>query len=247
MTNPHPRDKIFQVLYEDNHLLIVNKASGVLSQGDQTGDKPLGDWAKEYIKEKYDKPGAVYLGVPHRLDRPVTGLIILTRTSKALERMNALFKKREVQKTYWAIVKRKPEIERGRLTHWLVKDQAKNLVKAYDEPREGAQKAELLYRTLGQLNQHWLVEVKPTTGRPHQIRVQLAKMGSPIRGDVKYGFPKPNEDASIHLHSRRVYFIHPVRKEPLICVAPVPSTQFWEQFLAFDEPDVKDKNLDHLY
>ncbi len=240
-------DTPFQVIYEDNHLIVVNKPSGLLVQGDKTGDATLADYVKTYIKEKYDKPGAVFLGIVHRLDRPVSGLVILARTSKGLERMNKIFRERKIQKTYWAIVKRRPQEEQARLVHWLLKDHEKNKVTAYDQPVEGAQKAELKYRTLGKLNDHWLLEVQPITGRPHQIRVQLSEIGCPIRGDIKYGFSKPNEDASIHLHSRKAYFIHPVKKEPLICVAPLPPTQFWEQFLAFDNPETKDKNLDHLY
>ncbi|WP_299460279.1 RluA family pseudouridine synthase [uncultured Microscilla sp.] len=240
--------KHFQVLYEDNHLIIVNKKGGMLVQGDKTGDKTLGDWVKEYIKEKYDKPGAVFLGIPHRIDRPVSGIVILARTSKALERMNQLFKTRKIQKTYWAIVKRKPAEEEGKLVHWLKKDGAKNIVTAHDEPVDGAQKAETRYKVLGNLNDHWLLEVNPITGRPHQIRVQLASMGCPIRGDIKYGFPRKDPDKNIHLHARRVYFMHPVKKEPLVCVAGVPESQFWEQFLVFDDPsDVKNKNLDFLY
>lgn len=241
--------KKFQVLYEDNHLIIVNKANGVLTQGDRTGDNTLADYVKAYIKEKYEKPGNVFLGIPHRLDRPVSGLIILTRTSKALERMSEVFRKRKIQKTYWAIVKKKPKEKEAKLTHWLVKNQDKNIVKAYDYPHENAQKAELNYKTLGTLNDHWLLEVNPITGRPHQIRVQLAQIGCPIRGDLKYGFAKPNPDKSIHLHSRRVYFNHPVKNEPIVVVAGLPNEKFWEQFLAFDKPEnfAKDKNLDLLY
>lgn len=241
-------NKYFQVLYEDNHLVIVNKAGGMLVQGDKTGDKTLGDWAKEYIKERYDKPGNVYLGIPHRIDRPVSGIVILTRTSKALERMNQIFRSRKIQKTYWAIVKRKPANTEGKLVHWLKKDQAKNKVTAYDEAVEGAQKAETRYKVLGKLNDHWLLEVNPITGRPHQIRVQLASMGCPIRGDVKYGFPRKDVDNNIHLHARRIYFVHPIKKEPIVCVAGLPDSQFWEQFLVFDDPsDIKNKNLDFLY
>lgn len=240
--------KHFQVLYEDNHLIIVNKKGGMLVQGDKTGDKTLGDWVKEYIKEKYDKPGDVFLGIPHRIDRPVSGIVVLARTSKALERMNQLFKTRKIQKTYWAIVKRKPAEDEGKLVHWLKKDGSKNLVTAHDEPVDGAQRAETRYKVMGKLNDHWLLEVNPITGRPHQIRVQLASMGCPIRGDIKYGFPRKDPDKNIHLHARRIYFVHPVKKEPLVCVAGVPDSQFWEQFLVFDDPsDVKNKNLDFLY
>ncbi len=237
----------FQVLYEDNHLLIVNKPAGLLTQGDETRDKTLADYAKEYIKEKYEKPGDVFLGIPHRLDRPVSGLIILARTSKGLERMTELFRERKIQKTYWAVVKRKPKEEKGKLTHWLLKDEKRNFVTAYDYPHENALKAELNYRVLGELNEHFLIEVNPITGRPHQIRVQLASIGCPIRGDIKYGFSKPNQDGNINLHARRVYFVHPVKKEPMLIKAGVPESDFWEQFLVLDNEDIDDKMLDFLY
>lgn len=237
----------FQVLYEDNHLLIVNKPAGMLSQGDSTGDATLGDYAKAYLKEKYEKPGEVFLGVPHRLDRPVSGAIILARTSKALERVTAMFREREIQKVYWAVVRNKPQRHHGKLTHWLVKDETHNFVTAYNSPRDGSMRAELSYRVLGELNEHYLLEVSPLTGRPHQIRVQLAAMGCPIRGDVKYGYAKPNPDGNINLHARRIYFLHPVRKTPVICVAGVPNNDFWEQFLTLDDFEVRDKDLEHLY
>ena len=227
------------VVYEDNHLLIINKPAGVLVQGDSTGDKPLVDYGKDYIKEKYNKPGAVFLGVVHRLDRPVSGLVVFARTSKALERMNKIFKDRKVQKTYWAITKQKTRPEVGKLTHWLIKDTERNITKAYDEPVDGAKKAELNYRYMGTLNRHHLIEVKPITGRPHQIRVQLAAIGRPIRGDVKYGYNQPNPDGSIHLHARKLYFMHPVKKEPVEVVAGVPQTEFWEQFLILDETSIR--------
>lgn len=239
--------KPFEVLYEDNHLILVNKASGILVQGDKTGDKTLGDYVKEYLREKYNKTGGVYLGIPHRLDRPVSGLVILAKTSKALERMNKMFRNRQIKKTYWAIVKKRPSEEKRKLVHWLIKSPEKNIVRAHDQPKDGALKAELVYRTLGRLNNHYCLEVYPITGRPHQIRVQLAKMGCPIRGDIKYGFSKPNEDKSIHLHARRVYFEHPVKKEALVCVAPLPNTQFWEQYLSFDSRDIRDPELDSLF
>jgi 23S rRNA pseudouridine1911/1915/1917 synthase len=236
-----------QIIYEDNHLIVVNKESGILVQGDQTGDPILGDYVKTYLKAKYDKPGEVFLGVPHRLDRPVSGLVILARTSKALERLTKMFRERAIQKTYWAIVKKRPAEEKAKLTHWLVKNEAKNVVTAYDYPAENSQKAELNYRVVGTLNDHWLLEVNPITGRPHQIRVQLAKIGSPIRGDVKYGFHKANEDGSINLHSRKAYFTHPVKKEPLLLIAGLPDNLFWEQFLVFDNPKLTDKHLDLLF
>ncbi|SDK81024.1 23S rRNA pseudouridine1911/1915/1917 synthase [Catalinimonas alkaloidigena] len=243
----NPYQKYFQVVYEDNHLLIVNKASGVLVQGDQTGDPPLSEMAKEFLKQKYNKPGNVFVGVVHRLDRPVSGLVVLAKTSKGLERMNLLFRRRDVKKTYWAIVGRRPEHDSAKLTHWLMKDESRNVVTAYDEPKGDAQKAELTYEYKGTLNGFHLLEVLPVTGRPHQIRVQLASIGSPIRGDVKYGFAKPNRDASISLHARRLDFIHPIKKEPLICLAGIPDDGFWDQFLTLEKPDVKDKNLDFLH
>ncbi|MFS0489400.1 RluA family pseudouridine synthase [Leadbetterella byssophila] len=239
--------KPFHVIYEDNHLIVVNKAAGVLVHSDSTGDKTLEDYVKEYIKDKYNKPGEVFLGTVHRLDRPVSGVVIFARTSKALTRMNELFKKRQIQKTYWAITMRKPEKKSGRLTHWLRKDSVQNKTEAFETEVEGAQRADLDYRYVGTLNKHHLIEVNPITGRPHQIRVQLASMGTPIKGDVKYGSPKGNADGSIFLHARRVYFIHPVKKEPLVIKAPVPPNAFWEEFLELDKEEYKEDTLKYLY
>ncbi len=238
---------IVQPLYEDNHLLIVNKPAGILIQGDSTGDKPLVEHCKDYIKKKYDKPGAVFLHPVHRLDRPVSGVIVFARTSKALERMNKIFATRKVQKTYWAIVKKRPPQQKGRLVSWLVKDTKRNVTTAYAEQVEGGQKAETDFRVLGKLNNHYLIEVEPLTGRPHQIRVHLAEMGCPIRGDLRYGFAKPNADKSINLHARRLYFEHPVKKEPIVVRAGLPEDQFWEQFLTLEDIKVKDKDIDRLY
>ncbi|MFY0593443.1 RluA family pseudouridine synthase [Roseivirga sp.] len=240
-------EKIVQPLYEDNHLLIVNKPAGILIQGDSTGDKPLVEHCKDYIKEKYKKPGAVFLHPVHRLDRPVSGVIVFARTSKALERMNKIFASRKVQKTYWAIVKKHPPQKKGKLVSWLVKDTKRNVTTAYAEPVEGGLKAETNFKWMGKLNNHHLIEVEPLTGRPHQIRVHLAEMGSPIRGDLRYGFSKPNPDKSINLHARRLYFEHPVKKEPLIITAGLPTDQFWEQFLTLDDIKVKDKYVDKMY
>jgi 23S rRNA pseudouridine1911/1915/1917 synthase len=221
----------FSVLFEDNHLLIVNKSTGVLVQGDSTGDIPLVELCKQYIKEKHLKPGAVFLGVVHRLDRPVSGVVVLARTSKSLERMNALFRDKETKKTYWAIVKNKPRKDHETLVHWLLKDEKKNKTTFFTKETPGALRSELSYQVIGTAQSHWLLQVNPITGRPHQIRVQLASMGCPIRGDVKYGFPQPNGDGkSISLHARRLEFVHPVKKELMKIEAPLPDDGFWKYF-----------------
>ncbi len=240
--------KPYHIIYEDNHLLIVNKAPGVLVQGDSTGDVPLLEVLKDYIKEKYNKPGEVFLNPVHRIDRPVSGIVVFARTSKALERMNELFRKRDIQKTYWAVVRRKPREASGKLVHWLLKDERRNVVTAYDYPATpDAQKSELTYRLVGEINKHFLLEVNPITGRPHQIRVQLAQMGSPIRGDVKYGYPRPNTDGCINLHARRLYFEHPIKKEPVLCRAALPNDAFWEEFLTIDPEEIKPEHLQFLH
>ncbi|MFC2125328.1 RluA family pseudouridine synthase [Bacteroidota bacterium] len=225
----------FQIIFEDNHLLVVNKSAGLLVQGDKTGDNTLIDACKKYIKEKYKKPGDVFLGLVHRLDRPVSGLVVLARTSKALERMSRIFHDRKIQKKYWAVVKKKPRNESSKLINWLKKDPSRNIVASYNKEILGSQKAELKYRVLGKLNEHYLLEVEPLTGRPHQIRVQLSEMGCPIRGDLKYGFHKPNKDGNINLHARSLYFTHPVKKSPLTLKAALPEDDFWEQFLLLDK------------
>jgi 23S rRNA pseudouridine1911/1915/1917 synthase len=219
--------KAFTVLYEDNHLLVVNKAAGILVQGDATGDIPLVELAKSYIAKKYEKPGAVFLGVVHRLDRPVSGVVILARTSKALERMNELFRLRETTKTYWALVKQKPPKQEDRLIHWLEKDGSKNKTTAFPKEKHGAQRSELTYSVLNTVADHWLIEINPITGRPHQIRVQLASIGCPIRGDVKYGYSIANPDASINLHARKLSFTHPIKKELMTFEAPLPNEAYW--------------------
>ena len=234
------------VLYEDNHILVVNKPGGLLVQGDATGDKTLLDYGKEYLKEKYDKPGNVFLGTVHRIDRPVSGIVVMAKTSKALERLNKQFRERKIYKKYWAVVKRKPPNEKDKLVHWLEKNQDKNVVTAYDRPVDGALKAELYYKVLGMLNDHYLLEVNPITGRPHQIRVQLAAMGCPIRGDLKYGFHKPNPDANINLHAREINFEHPVQKDKLTFTAPLPENDFWEQFLVLDKIKIRDRDIGRL-
>jgi 23S rRNA pseudouridine1911/1915/1917 synthase len=224
----------FTVLYEDNHLLIVNKAPGVLSQGDASGDLSLVEICKSYIKEKFKKPGDVFLGLVHRLDRPVGGVVVLARTSKALSRMNALFRNKETRKVYWAIVKNKPEAMEGALRHWLIKDEKKNVTAAFKKETIGAQYSELNYRVIATEKAHWLLEVLPVTGRSHQIRVQLASMGCPISGDVKYGASEPNDDGSICLHAKQLSFEHPVQRTTLLVNAPLPAMGLWKYFLKLD-------------
>lgn len=227
-----------RVLYEDNHLIAVNKPAGWLVQGDNTGDTTLADWVKVYIKNRYQKPGDVFLGIIHRLDRPVSGVVIFARTSKGLERMNRLFRDREIQKTYLAITTERPYPLKGRLTHFLTKDRERNVAKAYDRMSnraKGAKKSDLDYELIGELGGHHLLKVNPITGRPHQIRAQLGKMGWPIRGDVKYGFSQLNQDLSIHLHCQQLSFIHPVKNEPIVITAEPPHDQVWELFDIYSE------------
>lgn len=211
---------LVEVLYEDNHIIAVNKKSSDIVQGDKTGDKPLNEIVKTFLKEKYQKPGEVFLGTVHRIDRPVSGVVIFAKTSKALERLNKMFNEKTVQKTYWAIVKNKPENNEGKLVHYLIKNEQKNKSTAYLKEVANSKKSELVYKIIYQFNNYYLLEIKPLTGRHHQIRVQLSAMGCPIKGDLKYGFNRSNTDASISLHARKVEFIHPVTKEPVTIIAP---------------------------
>ena len=220
-----------EVVYEDNHVIVVNKESGEIVQGDKTGDAPLSDYVKAYIKEKYAKPGNVFLGVTHRLDRPVSGLVVFARTSKALSRLNEMFRKGDIHKTYWAIVKNRPAEPEGRLVHWIVRNEKMNKSFAYDHEVKDSKKAVLDYRVLADGDNYHILEVRLLTGRHHQIRCQLAAMGCPIRGDLKYGFPRSNPDGSISLLSRHLEFFHPVSKQEVALDAPLPSDVLWKKIL----------------
>ncbi len=219
-----------QVLYEDNHIIVVYKESGEIVQGDKTGDKPLSETIKAWIKEKYAKPGNVFLGVVHRLDRPVSGLVVFAKTSKALSRLNDMFRKGEVKKTYWAMVQTPPAEPEGTLTNWLVRNEKQNKSYVYDHEVPNAKKAILKYKTVGQTEHYTLLEVNLLTGRHHQIRCQLSAIGCPIKGDLKYGARRSNPDGSISLLSRTVEFIHPVSKENISVVSPLPAEKVWDNF-----------------
>jgi len=218
------------VVYEDNHIIVVNKTSSEIVQGDKTGDIPLSETVKQYLKEKYQKPGNVFVGVTHRLDRPVSGLVVFAKTSKALSRLNEMFKNSEVKKTYWAIVKECPRELEGELVHYLVRNEKQNKSYAYDKEVPDSKKAILHYRLIARSQNYNLLEVDLKTGRHHQIRCQLAKMGCPIKGDLKYGFARSNLDGSICLHARRISFIHPVSKEQIDLEAPLPPGSLWNGF-----------------
>lgn len=224
------------VIYEDNHVIIVSKQSGEIVQGDKTGDKPLSETVKQYIKEAYAKPGDVFLGVVHRLDRPVFGLVLFARTSKALARMNTMFANGEVHKTYWAVVKDAPEQPEGTLTHWLVRNEKQNKSYAYDHEVLHSKKAVLDYRVIGRSDNYTLLEIDLKTGRHHQIRCQLAKIGCPIKGDLKYGAKRSNPDGSISLLSRTMQFIHPVSKKEIVVEAPLPDDNLWKSFILSHTP-----------
>ena len=215
------------IIYEDNHLLVINKPAGWLVQGDRTGDATLTDWGKAYLKEKYHKPGAVFLHPAHRLDRPVSGAVLFARTDKALGRLTTLFRDKKVAKTYLALVLQQPAKPAGELRHFLLKDEKKNIVKAFAQPVGEAKESVTRYETMGTAGKYWLLRVFPLTGRPHQIRVQLAAMGCPIAGDLKYGAREAFPDASIGLHSWRAEFMHPVRLEPMVLEAEPPEKDWW--------------------
>ncbi len=217
-----------QVLYEDNHVIIVNKRPGDIVQGDKTGDTPLSEVVKEYIKVKYDKPGNVYLGVVHRLDRPTSGIVLFSKTSKALPRLNKLFKDKEAKKTYWAIVKNPPPKTEATLEHFLKRNPKQNKSIAYRKEFPESKKAVLEYRMLQKLDNYFLLEIDLQTGRHHQIRSQLSAIGSPIKGDLKYGFDRSNKDASISLHARKLSFIHPVSNDGIDVIAPPPADPLWD-------------------
>lgn len=217
-----------QILFEDNHIIIVNKRAGDIIQGDKTGDKPLSEVVKEYIKDKYNKPGNVYLGVVHRLDRPTTGLVIFAKTSKVLPRLNKLFLSKDIKKTYWAVVKNAPSKTEDTLINWLKKNPKNNKSTAYTKEVNDSKKAILHYELLKKLDHYYLLEINLETGRHHQIRSQLSNIGSPIKGDLKYGFDRSNKDASIHLHARYIEFIHPVKKEQINLSAPLPKDAIWD-------------------
>ncbi|MFZ0491364.1 MAG: RluA family pseudouridine synthase [Salegentibacter sp.] len=223
----HSNKANLQVLYEDNHIIVVNKRPGDIVQGDKTGDKPLSEVVKSFLKEKYNKPGNVYLGVVHRLDRPTSGIVVFSKTSKALPRLNKLFQKKEAEKTYWAIVKNQPPKQEDTLTHFLKRNPKQNKSYAHIKEVPDSKKAVLEYRILKKLDNYYLLEVDLHTGRHHQIRSQLSAIGSPIKGDLKYGFDRSNKDASIHLHARELKFVHPVKKEPIHIIAPPPDEVLW--------------------
>jgi 23S rRNA pseudouridine1911/1915/1917 synthase len=216
-----------QVLFEDNHLIIVNKRAGDITQGDKTGDKPLSDVVKEYVKEKYNKAGNVFLGVVHRLDRPTSGVIIFARTSKALERLNKMLRDKTISKTYWAIIKSHPKKEKDTLINYLKKNPKNNKSSVYIKEITDSKKAILHYNVIKELDNYSLVEIDLETGRHHQIRAQLSFIGFPIKGDLKYGFNRSNKDGSIHLHARKIEFIHPVTKEQISIIAPTPEEVIW--------------------
>ena len=218
-----------QVLYEDNHLIAVNKRVGDIVQGDKTNDTPLSEIVKEYLKQKYNKPGAVFLGVVHRLDRPTSGLVIFAKTSKALKRMNQLFVDKKIDKTYWALVRNAPQQQKDTLTHWLKKNPKTNTTKVYPKEVKDSKKAILHYKILSKLQRYSLLKITLETGRSHQIRSQMAYIGCPIKGDLKYGAKRSNTDGGIHLHAKKVQFIHPVSKDSITINASLPDEKLWNE------------------
>lgn len=218
------------ILFEDNHYIVINKRAGDLVQGDKTGDTSLDQMTKDFIAKKYAKLNGAFLGVAHRLDRPVSGIVLFAKTSKGLERINRLFKSRDMFKIYWAVVRKRPENMEGSLVHWLVKDAKKNVTKAYNQEVKGSLRAELEYKLIAELNGYYLIEINLITGRPHQIRAQLSALGCPIVGDNKYGYPRGSLRRSICLHARRLDFLHPIKNEPVSIFAKLPEDGFWERF-----------------
>ncbi|MEA3479603.1 MAG: RNA pseudouridine synthase [Bacteroidota bacterium] len=218
------------VLYEDNHIIAVNKRPSDIVQGDKTGDQPLSDKVKVFLKEKYNKPGNVFAGVVHRLDRPVSGVVLFAKTGKALSRLNELIRDRQIRKRYWAIIPKQPPRKQDKLVHYLIKNQQKNMSFAFMEEGKGRLKAELEYTLIGRSDNYYLLDVNLLTGRHHQIRVQLAEIGCPVKGDLKYGAARSNKDGSIHLHAKEIEFIHPVKKEKIIISAPPPRDPVWDYF-----------------
>ena len=223
-----------RILFEDNHLIIINKLPGELVQGDETGDVTLADKVKEYLKVTYNKPGNVYLGIPHRLDRPTSGIVVYTKTEKALIRLNEAFKGSSVKKTYWAVVDNMPKKSESTLIHYIVRNSANNKSVAYPKEFKGSKLAKLDYKLIGKSDKYYLLEIALHTGRHHQIRAQLAAIGLHIKGDLKYGFPRSNPDGGIHLHARKIVFTHPVKKEELTIIAPPPHDTVWDYFASQD-------------
>ncbi len=223
-----------QVLFEDNHIIAVNKRSSDIVQGDGKGDKSLCEVVAEYLAKKYSKPGKAYIGTVHRLDRPVSGVILYAKTSKALSRLTTMFRHREIQKTYWAVVKPDINISEGHVVNYLKKNKKQNKSYAYDSPGEGRKEAELVYKKVGEGDHYSFLKVRPKSGRHHQIRVTLAWLGSPIKGDIKYGAKRTNDNASIHLHARSIEFMHPVKKKSIKIIAPTQADPLWDKFLTLD-------------
>ena len=219
-----------EVIYEDNHLIAVNKTCSEIVQGDKTGDKPLSEIVAQWLKEKYNKPGNVFVGVTHRLDRPVSGVVLFAKTSKALTRLNEMFKLGEIKKTYWAIVKEKPKEAEAELVHYIIRNEKQNKSFAYDSEKPNSKKAILYYKVIAKSDNYFLLEIDLKTGRHHQIRCQLAKIGCPVKGDLKYGFDRSNKDGGISLHARKAKFIHPVSRQEIEIIAPVPDDKIWTMF-----------------